>query len=79
MNAKNTLWIGLGLLALGLVLFSLLKSQVLVVFTGGLTLLLLLVGLMFIAMGIVQVREERDNERKEAEEAARGAQMTASE
>ena len=79
MNAKNTLWIGLGLLLLGIVLFSLLKSQVLVVFTGGLTLLLLAVGLMFIAMGIVQVREARDNERKEAEEAARGAQMTASE
>lgn len=79
MNVKQMLIGGVAALAVGLVLLAVLFEPVKIVVGGAVTIIVLLLGIMFIWMGVIQVSEDRANERKEAEEAERAKAMAAGE
>lgn len=76
-SVKQTLGAGAGMLLVGLLLLAWLDQQVKMVLGGAITILLLLLGVVFVWMGLVSLREERENERKEKAEAERQEAMAA--
>ncbi len=77
MDAKQTLGIGAGVLLFGVLWTIAFRHQVLAVLLGGLGLLALAIGILFVAMGYAQVREDRGNLLREKAEAEKAAAMAA--
>lgn len=77
MDAKQTLGIGLGVLLFGVIWTIGFRHQVAAVLLGGIGLLTLAIGVLFVMMGYFQVREDRGNLLREKAEAEKAATMAA--
>ncbi len=77
MDAKKTVGFGVGFLVVGILWAAWQKAAVVTVLSGSIGLVLLLLGILFVLMGLVQVREERAADEKERAEARQQADMAA--
>lgn len=77
MDAKKTVGFGVGALVLGILWAAWQRAAVVTVLSGSIGLILLLLGILFVLMGLVQVREERAADEKERAEARQQADMAA--
>lgn len=81
MDVKQTIGIGFLCIVVGVLScwIPYVRQSLGYVFWGGVALLLLVAGVLFVFMGVVQVREDRANAEKERREAEQKAMMAASE